>query len=757
MLESVLARVGAVPRVVVKTYDGSHLIGRSEARPGDSPGGWEFLLVEHAVEGGVEVDLSACLTAREATGCSVGLEIEFADWSTHNYVTMPAAVYAGNRFESRPLDYPPLIDSPLDFAVDAPTRITDVPRLNVDQGYSRIQLLAGDMATPAVGVRLAERCAAAWLVSEQGSSHGDVGLAIEESGDRTRSVISVMAPGVREDVRYHYWATQCPSADRGADLAAGDSVEFRFGLYVFDCADIPAFFDRFVEIRKSLSGAVALKHELPFSAAWEIEQAKYNRENWDAERGYYRVGIGRTDCAKWQLGWLGGAQVTHPLLAEGGKLSTERAMRNLEMLFLRTQAPSGFFHGMGDGERFYGDGFDSPHPFNMSLVRKNSDVLYFIYKQFDLLEKHGIAIPQSWNDSARRQADAFVQLWRKYGQFGQFVDIETGDIVVGGSTSASMAPAGLALASAYFDDIQYLSVARESAEMMYRRDVLSGVTTGGPGEILQCPDSESGFGLLESFVVLYETTLEPRWLEMAEDMANQCASWVHSYDFRFPPDSLFGRLDMRTSGAVWANVQNKHAAPAICTLSGDSLFKLWRATENERYLDLIRDIAHNIPQYLSRADKRVGGMPEGYMSERVNTSDWLEGVGEIFAGSCWCEVSLMMAWAELPGVYVQPDTGFACAIDHVEIIGVEHSAKGVTLQIYNPTSFDACVKVMVEDSTRVATPMGQNAMLACKVVEIPGGGVVEMQCLESTRVHEPCKARLMPDEAREPGSVRLNA
>ena len=38
------------------------------------------------------------------------------------------------------------------------------------------------------------------------------------------------------------------------------------------------------------------------------------------------------------------------------------------------------------------------------------------------------------------------------------------------------------------------------------RDVQAGVTVGGPGEILKCPDSESAFAMLESFIVLYEVT-----------------------------------------------------------------------------------------------------------------------------------------------------------------------------------------------------------------------------------------------------------
>ena len=147
------------------------------------------------------------------------------------------------------------------------------------------------------------------------------------------------------------------------------------------------------------------------------------------------------------------------------------------------------------------------------------------------------------------------------------------------------APAGLALAGQYFAAPDYLRTARAAAAAYYDRFVRRGYTTGGPGEICQCPDSESAFGLLESYVVLYEVTGERNWLDCARDMAQQAATWCMSYDFAFPAGSLFGRLGMRAAGSVWANVQNKHSAPGICTLSGDALFKLFRATGHSSYLE----------------------------------------------------------------------------------------------------------------------------------------------------------------------------
>jgi hypothetical protein len=698
-----------------------------------SCGTWEVALEARPFAGRSEVT-EVCVTFTLIDGnaeqCAPGIRLTFEQWSTDNHVHMPSAVYAGNRFQSRPLPYPPLLSDPADFSTDIPTIITDVPRLEIGAGRSRIQLLTRDLATPAVGIRFTKDNLGTWILTDQATRLGDTGIMMEESDDRTQASLSLRAPGVREGLRYGFGRICEPSPDRGADFKAGDAITLRFVLYTFSCADVPALFDKFMMIRKDLAGPATLRHELPFSETWKLLEEKHNRDNWRDAAGYYAVGTDENIlCNRWQLGWVGGGMITHPLLWEGQPVSRERAWRNLEFMLGRSQAPSGFLYGTGDGERFYSDSFLKPHPHNMNLIRKNADAIYFILKQFNLIEKQGqkATLPTRWLETTKRLADSFVTMWERYGQFGQFVDSESGDILIGNSTSASTAPGGLALAAGYFGNPKYLEIAKASARMLYKRDVCAGITTGGPGEILQCPDSESAFGLLESFVVLYEVTGEREWIEMACDMANQCATWCVSYDFAFPPQSLFGRTDMKTTGSVWANVQNKHSAPSICTLSGDSLFKLYRATGNLLYLDLITDIAHGIPQYVSRPDRPVGQMPSGWITERVNLSDWAEGVGEIFEGSCWPEVSLMLTYVDIPGIYVQPDTGFVRTFDHVEVTA-ERRSDGLYLTIFNPTRFDAEVKLFVENATETTKPLGQNYLWGCRKILIPAGKLEEVHC-----------------------------
>ncbi len=608
---------------------------------------------------------------------SVGVLLTADHWSTNNYVLIPAALYNGNRFESRHLNYPPLLSDPKDIGPNVPTIITDVPRLNISEGPSRVQLIAGDMSTPAIGFYDPSTKQGFWLLTDQNTPLGDNGLGIEESPNRDRAYITLTAPHVREKFKYHLCTTKQPSDDRGADFEPGDEVRVRCRIYSFACAEIQGMFDRFVEIRKDLSGSVKLYHQLPFSAAWKIQEEKY-RYNWVDDYGYYSVGMRTDRYEDWQPGWVGGLMATYPLLIEGDDTSRTRVFKNFDFVFSRGMGTSGYFRAVEHEGKWYSDGFGKPYATKWVMTRKSADALYFMVKQFMLLDMQSDCqkISPAWREGTRRCADAFVRTWNKWGQFGQFVDIDTGDVIVGGSTAAGIAPAGLALASGYFKEPEYLRVATAAADSYYEHYVTRGLSTGGPGEACQCPDSESSFGLLESFVVLYEVSGDPKWLRYATEMAHQCMTWMVSYDFQFPSHSLFGRLNMHSAGAVFANAQNKHGAPGICTLSGSSLFKLYRYTGRKVYLETIQELAHNLTQYLSRSDRPIAEMPAGWMNERVELSDWLEPIGEIEYQSTWPEVSNMLTYVEVPGLYVQPDTGFFCAIDHIDVSALRAQWKG---------------------------------------------------------------------------------
>lgn len=587
------------------------------------------------------------------------------------YVFIPACCYAGNRFQVRKYDYPPMFRAE-EARKDMPVTITDIPRLNPD-GSGRIEVTTADASMPCIGVFSPEDGYALLLFTVQQIDGLNLGLAYGQGR------ITLTWPAERHEI--YRWNHMVPNDTPWEDRPA----VIPYHKIEFHCTDLKQFFRVYLENRKCMGMDDSRPQTLPWQKQRDIQLRKINRRNWLEDLGIYTVGIDfNNKFDVWQPGWVGGAMTGYALMCLGGEQEWIREARTLDFLF-RHQGESGLYYGIVDRDgRIWGDSFQTPGVEDWTLVRKSSDVLYFLVKHFRLYKASGRPIPSHWLAGASKTADAFVRIWRKNGQLGQFLDVHTGEICVGGSTSASTAPAGLAALAAFYRDSHsvpagnrpteaqlaaWLQTAEEAAEYFYKEHLCRGYTTGGPGEILQCPDSESAFGLLESFIVLYETTGNRHWLDCAEMCAAYASSWVVGYNFAFPQESEFGRLGMRSVGSVFANLQNKHSAPGICTLSGDSLLKLWRWTGNRLYLALCKDIALSCGQYLStearpiydwdltqeerrRADPAVLAahrLPDGCMCERVNLSDW-EGpqrVGGVFHGSCWCETSNLLSIAEV--------------------------------------------------------------------------------------------------------------
>lgn len=711
-------RIHANLSLQLATFDGAHLKNSKSIDPekmtGDQNVEFETAIFnihsrvqkDETQAGAYRFTIRAKLLKGEINNFSMGLKINFNQWSVKNYMLMPGAAYNGNRYKAVRYQGKHLIES-VTCSPDMEPVMTTVPRLQTGNEKSFIDFLSGDMSTPSFGVRFHALEKGFFIVTEQGTKYGDYSYKIEESDNRGKASFLLRMPALREDTVQLGRDGFYPSPDRGASLNEGDSIEFSCLFYFFDAPQEQSLFDRFVQIRKK-TGTRVPPNQIPYSAAWNIQEAKYNDQNWVEKYGYYSVGMRESRYQDWQTAWVGGLNTVFPLLVNGNQTTRERALRTFDFV-LNNASPSGLLYGaFYNGEWFEKNGY--------AFMRYQADGLYFLVKSLMLFKNiyPDRNLPENWHNGTKKLADALAKVFSENGQFGQHLDYQTGEIIAGGTASGGAAIGALALSSQFFGNSGYLQVAKAAGDYYYSNFIQKGLTNGGPGDIFQAPDSESAFGLLESYVVLYEITLDPKWLKIAKEAANQCASWVVSYDFRFPKNSTFNKLGMLTNGTVIANVQNKHSAPGICSLSGNSLLKLYRYTNDETYIELIADISRAIPQYMSRADRPIPDvrpnqrwpiMPPGWINERVNMSDWEERGsrgdikrGEIFSGSTWSEVACMLSYAELPGIYFVTDKGKVVVLDNFEVAVVNHTNHSVELKIYNPSRFDAKVKILSETS-----------------------------------------------------------
>jgi hypothetical protein len=200
--------------------------------------------------------------------------------------------------------------------------------------------------------------------------------------------------------------------------------------------------------------------------------------------------------------------------------------------------------------------------------------------------------------------------------------------------------------------------------------------------------------------------------------AAQAASWVISYD---TPGS--GEGAPRSTGAIFSNAQDGRGSPGYTQLSGDALFRLYRATGEARHLELLRDTVHGFAQYLPRAERAptsvAGRRP------RADTSDWLDDDVFVPAGAVF-DTSALLSYAELPGVYVRVDTGFVFTFDHVDARVKERAPGRFVVTLTNPTTVDAAVRVLAESEADAARPLAPGALLGARVVEIPAGGTADV-------------------------------
>ena len=644
------------------------------------------------------------------------------------YIMIPACAYNGNRLVTVQRKYPPMFTEE-EFGLYKPLIMTDVPHLAIS-GDSFMDVTTGDMAMPCVCLFDKRNNEGFIVVFDQGAHGLNHGVCLDQTGDELR--IRLRTPAKRRLV--YRWYDGYPSLRENADadaplkVCAGDKTAIHHKIYSFPCADINGLYTEFFKIRSKLCGGKTPAN-LPFSHYWELSRKLADECFIEGENFYSLLSLGDSINAQWQAGWVGGGMYTLPLISEGTDEEIERSIQTLEFA-ARHQSNIGWYYGVvhngvvrHDCFRHHGD------KHSMILVRKHADLTYFMWKQIYILREKGIYIPESVSNSAYKATKALIDTWNIYRQLGQLMNAEAGKMLVGGTTSGAITPAALCAAYVVTGDESYLAYARNIGEFFYKYSTSVGLTIGGPGEILQAPDSESAAALLESYVALYEADEDDKWIDYAKAAAHQLASWVVAYDYEFPPESKFGKLGIHTIDSVWANVQNKHSAPGLCTSSPASLLKLYRATNDPAYMDLMRDIARFIPQtasYPERPILKTDGeyMNPGEICERVNMSDWegLEGVGDsIFGGCTWPEVAMMLTYLETPGVYVDTDSGRVWAADHVEA-----RIEDGKLIIANDTQFDAEVKVMVEDAAKRREILGVYWQEMFTRVNVPAHGSISL-------------------------------
>lgn len=657
----------------------------------------------------------------------VAVAFDFKNWNRDNFVLIPAYVYNGNRFNVETNGYMAKYPKSYINNKNVPSQLfANNPRLSFQKNKpGKIEGLTGNASTPTLCFYSPKKKQAFILLFEQRSAHGDHGIFIEENTTQDEASFIVSAPGVRE-LRAGF-GDFFPSKDYGVKWEKGDTITMNMCLYSFKASNKQELYQKLIEVRKKITGPNHPRNLVPFSATVDFTKAYKDSVRW-VERSFgsfYQTG----NWDEYLAGWVGLMDL-YALLATNDKVSRERVIQTLDFVFNKFPCRSGYFNASNDVNGGMHNTEREGLP-NAVLVRRNGDILYWMIKSLELLKIQGFQelIDPQWEHSVYNLAQAFVNTWKNEGEFGNYVDKETGKIIIYNSTSGAIVPGGLAAASRYFNEPHFLKIAKESARFMYKRDVIGlGFTSGSCTDIMQDADSETNFGFTESLMTLYALTGEKEWLDKACHTANMSATWVLSYDYQFPIQSTIGQLGGHMAGAVWASTQNKHAAPGVCTMSADHLFKLYRATGKQYYADLLKDIIHAHAEVMETPNKKTTGMGSGTSMERIQTTDadGKDQVGVILhTSNPWTENNGMLMGIEIPSIYIQKDKKIIYTFDHLDVKILDSDQSNIILEITNPTPFDATATLFGETSKEAKRPIGNHNFLKWKKVYIKSGETIK--------------------------------
>ncbi len=453
-VDALLKTISGSARLLACWYDGSHLAASRAFANGElhsDAGKWACAIQTARVEGDADardIQLTFKLAEGYAKSAGVAVAFDFADWSADNYVLIPASIYNGNRNRIEHRSYASGLNREDLYKKDLQLTTTDLPQLSpVPNTPSKVEVSVCNATTPAICMYNRKLKRAFIVLAPQQTQFGDNGLSIEESLDRTHVSLVVSAPGVR--ARKPEFIGFSGSPDRGATLNAGDEVKLHLRVYNFAVAEIPGLLEKFMAVRKDVTGPNHPRNLYPLSEVIRLITSRIDSRFYSAKDSQFYC----PENAPWiSFGWIGGLMDTYPMLALGDEMHLQRVTQTFDFAIAHAQGKAGYFYGAlnHDGRPFGREGYDDHS--EICLTRKNADVLFWMVKQFMVLKAQGRgdAIKPQWEQSIKRLADAFVATWKKDGQWGNFVNIDTGEVAIYNTSGGVMAVGGLALGIAVF-------------------------------------------------------------------------------------------------------------------------------------------------------------------------------------------------------------------------------------------------------------------------------------------------------------------
>lgn len=480
------------------------------------------------------------------------------------------------------------------------------------------------------------------LCTDETSSVGITGLGFCGNGSKTS--IWLDFPFREEPVTFIGYQKPGPKDIQTYEFRPGEEIRFNVKIYA-SSADRHSY-DPFVrqiyqfhKRRYPLNPWLGLDEAAALTAHglfhWHYD-AKYRILNetaaFDRELNNNVKGLG--DRRHMHVGWVSGAPYAFALLTYGRKTNNAAYVQAaLDVLdhISTALSPSGLFWASWVEGKGWGTGWNPKKTW--LHARTIAEATLFFLRALRFEKERGFSHP-NWEKAVLSNLEYALAHQAGDGNFGSYYHYESGRVEEWDGAGGILWIAALAEGYRYFQDERFLSAARK-AGLFYERFIRDEFIYGAPEDVHLTPTSEDGYNAVVSYVLLYETDRNDKWLTLAKRAADWMLTFRWTYNLSFPKHTLLARYDFRSRGADQASPSNQHLHNygLFCL---PEMLRLWEYTGDAYYLERTRDNLSCFLQFIARNDGDFNAY-KGMVTERYYNTNCFQPKGMMLTLShAWC-------------------------------------------------------------------------------------------------------------------------
>jgi hypothetical protein len=223
-----------------------------------------------------------------------------------------------------------------------------------------------------------------------------------------------------------------------------------------------------------------------------------------------------------------------------------------------------------------------------------------------------------WMAWCKQFGDWLVPQQRADGSFPRSWNAGSGTAREESGTSSCIPVPLLVKLSEETGDKKYLDCAIRAASYTWDTYGCRGIFIGGATDNPNVTDKEAGMLALEGYLILYENTKDPKWLECAKAAANFAESWIWIWNVPMPADADEANLGWKpgvsTIGVNGITARGS-GVDQYMAWSVPAYAKMYKYTNDEHYLDVTRILLLNTKAMLAIPGRTYDLLGPGWQQE----------------------------------------------------------------------------------------------------------------------------------------------